>query len=338
MARIKDIAEKAGVSPTTVSNVIHGNTKRVSAEKVERIKQILEESRYVPSMAARSLVKENSNIIGIIIAYSKRDQRNVTEDPFIGQILGNLEELLREQGYYVMLYAAEEPLEIFTLASTWKTDGLIIIGFSETDCVILRKQTSTPFVTVDSYIENKRQECSANVGSQDFDGGYLMGKYLADCGHRKLAFLCDNDAGVDHSRWLGFQKALEEMNISCGEQDHIFIERDKRERRMRYRKLYDWFMKKTAIFCASDFYGAELVNFFHDQGIQVPDQISVTGFDDNIFAETVRPRLTTIRQDIYQKASSVVDSLLGLIKDGVVEEPDIRLSVRLMERESVKKI
>ena len=71
MIRIKDIAEKAGVSPTTVSNVIHGKTGRVSGETVEKINRILEEMNYVPSISARMLAREHSGLIGVVLGYTR---------------------------------------------------------------------------------------------------------------------------------------------------------------------------------------------------------------------------------------------------------------------------
>lgn len=338
MVRIKDIASQAGVSATTVSNVIHGNTKRVSEENIIKIKKLLEEYNYVPSMAARLLAQDNSNIIGVIVAFSKKDRRTVVEDPFIGEILGYIEECLREEGYFMMLYAAEEPFEIFKLASTWKTDGLIIMGFTETDCINLRKQTSIPFVTIDSYLEGKGKEKSSNIGLDDYDGGYQMGCLLGDYGHREVAFLSDNDIGVDHYRWLGFSRALEEKGIPFGEELHIILEKEAEYRRLQYKRLLKWLQTRTALFFSSDYYAVEAINFFMDQGIHVPGKLSVAGFDDNAYARIVRPALTTVRQDIHGKAQAAVSDLMEFIKNGTVEERNKKLPVELVIRNSVRRL
>lgn len=338
MIRIKDIAQQAGVSSTTVSNVIHGNIKRVSPENVDKIRKLLKENNYVPSMAARLLAQDSSNIIGVIVAFQKRGEKNILEDPFIGEMLGALEENIRNQGYFMMLYAAEEPIEIFKLASTWKTDGLIIFGFSESDCINLRKQTKIPFVTIDSYLGGGMQDKASNVGLDDFDGGYQMGKYLVECGHKKLAFLADNDVGVDHYRWLGFRKALEENDIDCEDDLHIIVRKEKSDRRIQYKKMLSWLCERTALFFASDVYAAEAVNFFMDQGIDVPGRISVAGFDDNIFAETVRPRLTTMRQEPALKAGAAVADLMAFIETGDVLNRDTKLPVQLIVRDSVRRL
>lgn len=339
MIRIKDIADKAGVSPTTVSNVIHGNTKRVSASTIQKIQDILQESNYVPSMAARLLSQSNSNIIGVIIAYTKNKARKVVQDPFISEILGALEEDIRNRGYFMMLYAAEETIDIFKLASTWKVAGLIILGFQEKDCVNLRKQTDTPFVTVDSYFE-KYKDKFINVGLSDYDGGYIMGNYLVENGHTKILFLSDNDLGVDHCRFTGFQNSLAERNIPCDDRNHVILERNDDDRKQQLVRLLGTFKKHTALFFASDYYAVECINYLQEQGIKVPEDISVVGFDDNIFAETVRPKLTTIRQDVSKKAEVVMENLSNLMdgcEDKIIEK-DKKLPVKLVCRDSVKKI
>lgn len=339
MIRIKDIAEKAGVSPTTVSNVIHGNTKRVSAETIGKIQRILEENNYVPSMAARLLSRNSSNIIGVIITYTKNKTRRVVQDPFISEILGALEEEIRSRGYFMMLYAAEETMEVFKLASTWNVAGLIILGFSEKDCVNLGKQTDTPFVTIDSYFDTYKNRF-VNIGLSDYEGGLLMGRHLADYGHSRILFLSDNDYGVDHFRWLGFCQAMQERGLVCEKERRLILCRDDGERSRQYVQILPRLKQQTALFFASDYYAVECINYLKEQKIRVPEDISVAGFDDNILAEIVRPRLTTVRQEVSRKAEAAIDSLLKLLEGKAEEitERDIKLPVELISRDSVAKL
>ena len=105
MIRIKDIADRAGVSPTTVSNVIHGKTGRVSKATVEKINRILKEMEYVPSISARMLANNSSGLIGVALGFMKKGNASSFEDPFVSAMLGNLEYQIREHGYYMMLVA-----------------------------------------------------------------------------------------------------------------------------------------------------------------------------------------------------------------------------------------
>lgn len=339
MVRIKDIARIAGVSPTTVSNVIHGNTKRVSTDTVEKIQTILKECDYESRLSARYNKHHNSNIIGVIITYASNRARKIVEDPFISGILGALEEDIRNKGYFMMLYAAEETIEIFKLASTWNVAGLVILGFTERDCVNLKKQTDTPFVTIDCYFEKYKGEF-INVGLADFDGGYRMGSYLAQMGHSKILYLADDNQGEFYHRFLGFKSALMEQGISCNEQNFILLEIIDDDRKKQYINLLECMKRNTALFFASDYYAVECINQLKEQGILVPEDISVTGFDDNIFALTVSPKLTTIHQDTYKKANLAVEKLFYLIegKEERISERDSKLPVHLVCRDSVADI
>ena len=94
----------------------------------------------------------------------------------------------------------------------------------------------------------------------------------------------------------------------------------------------------SALFFTSDYLAADAINFFHDQGIRVPEDISVYGFDDNIFAVAVRPKLTTVKQDIIQKALYAVKQILALIRKENVKENRISLPVSLVIRDSVRNL
>ena len=87
MVRIKDIAKEAGVSPTTVSNVIHGNTKKVSKANIDKIQRILEKNQYIPSMSALMLAENRSRLIGVLIGEREGKRRSIASDPFTSVIL-----------------------------------------------------------------------------------------------------------------------------------------------------------------------------------------------------------------------------------------------------------
>ena len=88
MVRIKDIAKEAGVSPTTVSNVIHGNTKKVSKANIDKIQRILEKNQYIPSMSALMLAENRSRLIGVLIGEREGKRRSIASDPFYTQLSG----------------------------------------------------------------------------------------------------------------------------------------------------------------------------------------------------------------------------------------------------------
>lgn len=332
MIRIKDIADRAGVSPTTVSNVIHGKTGRVSKEKVEQITKILEEVNYVPSMSAQLLAKEHSGLIGVVIGYGQRGDVFALEDPFIAQLVGNLEYQIRKQGYYMMLVMRHDGKELLEQVIGWNFDGLIVMGLLEKEVRRIHALFQGPMVVIDCFFE--LPEGIVNVGTNDRMGGYQMGSYLIRKGHRRILFLSDCDMYVDHERWLGFKEAMTENGIEDAESRHLLIYWDKEKREKQYREILPYLCQQSALFFSSDFYAVEASNFLQNHGVSVPEDISVAGFDDVNYARMARPGLTTIRQNVDEKARHAVEAVTGMIGGKEVKR-EYRISTSLVVRESV---
>lgn len=178
MVRIKDIAKEAGVSATTVSNVIHGNTKKVSKANIEKIQRILEEHQYIPSMSALMLAENRSRLIGVLIGGVGGKRRSIAQDPFTSMMLSALELEIYRQNYYMLFHMSSSSEENWKLAATWKVEGLITLGLTAEENIELAKRCQIPLVSIDNYYYG--QEQVDNIGLQDFEGGYKMGKYLID--------------------------------------------------------------------------------------------------------------------------------------------------------------
>lgn len=134
MATIKEIAERAGVSTTTVSNVIHGKTRKVSPSTIQKIEQLIREMGYVQKMGLRVLNKESSQLIAVVINFHKDFKDSVLGDPFYGKIIGFIEEYVQRRGYYLMLYSTKDIEKIFQMVMGWNVDGVIAISFSKRNC------------------------------------------------------------------------------------------------------------------------------------------------------------------------------------------------------------
>lgn len=131
MIRLQDIADMAGVSRTTVSNVINGNTKRVSQSTIDRITAILKEQNYVPHMGSVMLSGHGSRIIGVVLGFSFIHGMQSLQDSFVGEITGTLQVEAENRGYYIMLIGGERIDNVVDMASRWNVEGLIIIGYNE---------------------------------------------------------------------------------------------------------------------------------------------------------------------------------------------------------------
>ena len=334
MIRIKDIADRAGVSPTTVSNVIHGKTGRVSKATVEKINRILKEMEYVPSISARMLANNSSSLIGVALGFMKKGNASSFEDPFVSAMLGNLEYQIREHGYYMMLVARHEQDDLMQQALGWNFDGMIAMALKEKEIAELSERLGKPLVTIDQYLPPELGVRSITM--DDRGGAYQMSQYLIGKGHKKFLFLSDCDLGVDHYRWLGVRQAMEEAGIEDIESRHIVIPWNPEQREKAYEEMLPFFKKQTALFFSSDYYALEASNFLQNRGIKVPEEISIAGFDDVTYATLARPKLTTVHQMVDGKARRAVEVLMHLIEDEPVQKDIPPLPTTLVERESVR--
>lgn len=336
MIRLQDIADMAGVSRTTVSNVINGNTKRVSQATIDRITAILKEQNYVPHMGSVMLSGHGSRIIGVVLGFSFIHGMQSLQDSFVGEITGTLQIEAEERGYYIMLIGGEKIENVVDMASRWNVEGLIILGYNEEQYHQLSRKLNKKMVLIDAYPEG--EYTFQNVGVDDYSGGYQIGEYLASCGHHNALFLAETVKDSDYFRWLGFKQAIEKKNGFCSKSRYIVIPGEPRHRLKKYDELLPRFLKAGALAFSSDYTAVEAINFFTDKGIRIPDQISVTGFDDNFYAQIVRPKLTTVHQDVHQKAVLAFRKLLLMSEGKEPAEKNVKSPVWLVKRDSVKEI
>ena len=306
--RIVDIADELGLSTATVSNVIHGKTQKISDETVKRVQQKLEEKNYIPNMAGILLAQNNSRIIGIVIHDHEKYEGRVLEDGFIAASLNALAKKVNESGYFLMVKTTKDWNEIPRIASMWNMDGLILIGFCEADYRKLRDQMHISFVVYDGFFEETDK--IVNLTIDHYDGGHQAGQYLREMGHKKAVCIADNFIAVDRERIEGFIKGFEP-----GETQILQIPMARAERMRFYEDNLDRIRQYTAVFAVSDYYALDLIHFLQSRGVNVPEEISVIGFDDNIYSPGSIPPLTTIRQDADLRAERAV-SALEHMRDG----------------------
>ena len=176
--RIVDIAEELGLSTATVSNVIHGKTKKISDETVKRVQELLEKRQYVPSMAGILLSQNNSRIVGVVVNNHEKYENKVLEDAFIASAINALMFELEKSGYFMMVKATTDWNEVIRYASMWNMDGLVLIGFCDSDYEKIREKMHIPFVVYDGFFEKSTRICNLTI--DDYNGGYQVGTYLYD--------------------------------------------------------------------------------------------------------------------------------------------------------------
>ncbi len=328
--RIVDIADSLGLSTATVSNVIHGKTDKVSEKTVKRVQQELEKTGYIPNMAGILLARNNSRIIGVVVNDDDKYEGRVLEDGFVMSSLNALSHEVNEKGYFLMIKTTADISEIPVFASMWNMDGMILMGFCEADYEKLRNQMRISFVVYDGYFEKCFKV--VNLVINHYDGGYQAGKYFREIGHKKALCIADNFICMDKERIEGFCEAFKP-----GETLVWQIPNTEKERICYYRKKFKELSENnvTAVFAVSDFYALEFMRFLQDKGMQIPDDIQIIGFDDNMASRESNPTLTTIHQDASLRAKTAIKCLEAM-RDGLDCESEILLPVKLIKRKSTR--
>lgn len=338
MVTIEDIAKEAGVSATTVSNVIHGRTNRVSARTVERINEIIREREYVPNMSARAMKTRSSKVVALINHLESRDQEKFMSDPFFMDLTSAVEKALREQGYFLMIRAISESEELLQFLRNWNVEGVFMPGLFEDEPFYEALQgLKIPVVLTDSYIKNPGR--MVNIGLQDFEGARQATEHLIENGHKRIVFAgpAVKAKGVVEQRLLGYRKALQDHGIaydpdlvykcefSTSKMIALGMEMAKRE-------------DITAVFATADMLAAGIMSGLQQAGRVVPRDISIVGFDDINWSRMTMPMLTTVHQDTLQKGRLAAECMIRLLEGDPVSNRNQIMPVRLVQRDSVRSV
>lgn len=323
--RIYDIAEELGLSTATVSNVIHGKTKKISDKTVKRVMALLEKRQYFPGVADILLAQNDSRIIGVFVNDHEKYEGHTLEDFFISSSINYLSTEIENSGRFMIIKKAKQAEEIIRFASMWNMEGIVVMGFCEQDYLYLRNHMRIPFVVYDGICG--KTERIFNITLDNYDGGIQMGRYFKEAGHRKALCISDNSIGIDQDRMEGFREGF------SGDVEFLLVPMKKEERRGFYLQHLEKIKSVTAIFAVSDYYAIDLMSFLNGQGISVPKDISLAGFDDIPVCQMINPPLTTIKQDNHLRAKLAIEKLKDL-KETKETDPEIVLPVSLVVRKS----
>ncbi|MBQ6174715.1 MAG: LacI family DNA-binding transcriptional regulator [Clostridia bacterium] len=336
MVTLKDIAREAGVSITTVSNVVHKRKSRVSPVLVDKIWKIIEREHYAPSMSARSLAQERSSIIGVITHLTPQNTGSTLGDPFFSSFVDSIEKRIRDDGYYLMIRAVGDARELAALSHSWRLSGLILTGMFQDDFFLTVKEIGIPFVLIDSYVDDS-EVC--RVGLEDEEGSRMATRCLLENGHRTVTFASPSirPGGVIDKRLQGYRRALEEFGVPY-DPDLVFTQEITVEEGRKLGRLLAEKPGITGIVASADILAAGIMAGLNECGVRVPEDKSVVGFDDNYLAQLTLPPLTTIHQDADRKGILATDMLLRQIAREPIPQRSVILPVRLVERGSVRRI
>jgi len=337
MVTLQDIAIEAGVSKMTVSNVVNGNLSKVSKESAERIQAIIEKRKYVPNSSARSLAKSTSHIIAIILRGGQAE--NSLKSPHNAALVGTIIQKIQRLGYYTMVNMVETHEDISQSLRTWNVEGAIFLGMFDDEIEKIHSVNDIPMVFIDSFSDMRRL---SNVGIDDFKGGQLAAKHMIACGHRSFAFVSPPILrnGVVQHRLAGFTSVLTENNYILKKEHQFILASDVHPEAIieNGKVLATLKGEVTAAFVTSDQIASYLMQGLRALNVRIPDDISIIGFDNMAISTQLTPQLTTIAQDLDQKAELTFDILFRRLQSPVAPAESMILDVSLVERESVKRL
>lgn len=336
MTTIKDIAEYTGVSATTVSNVIHGKSNRVSPQTVQKIQDAIRDLNYVPNMFARSLVSSSSKVVAMIDHVPTRTDANFSDSTLQLDVLSTLESILRENGYYLMFRRVETAEELTGFLANWNVDGLFVGGVIDRDFYEELKKTSTPKVYFDCYVCDDAEDCS--IGVNDCEAVRNAVQYMIDNGHRRIAFASQplHDGYVMKERFKGYKEALEINGISYDSNLVFESEVGLDACRNTAHEILST-SGITAVMATTDLMAAGLMTAFRENGARIPEDISIVGFDNVAISQMTYPPLTTLNHDMRTKSRLAGENMIKMLK-GEKADGRVECKLDLVIRESVAKI
>lgn len=313
---VRDVAQKAGVSISTVSRVLTGSA-RVSPELRQRVIDAVEELGYRPNALARGLRMRRTAVIGLLIP----DISN----PFFGQLARVVEDAANNRGYSILLCNSQNSrareVQYLDLLRQQQVDGVLVVtsGAMGEELEEFFKLTGAAVLALDRRIPQFKGPW---IGGDPYPGARQAVQHLLDLGHRNIGLVrgvegnisSDErykalnralvEAGLPEERWTWVGEYTLETGIAAG---MALAELPAQKR-------------PTAVIATSEFSAYGLIEGVSRHGISVPDQLSVVGYDNTAFAEVFRPALTVIAQPIEEMGELAVDFILRMINNAEQDE------------------
>ncbi|MFP3126389.1 LacI family transcriptional regulator [Ectobacillus funiculus] len=326
---IYDVAEKAGVSISTVSKVLN-ETGSIAEKTRQKVRETMRDLNYQPSVAAS--VKKRIQTIGLLIPS--------IANPFMAEVARSIEDHVKKFGFSLMVCSTdnnlENEIEYISILKQKYVDGIIIAtGLKNHKVIRELMNAELPVVLLSRDIPSLAID---TVLVDDFLGGYEATQYLMGLGHRKIAMVTESmNLSVVRARVQGYRQALEEAGLEYDENLVLLNNSTFDAGKHATQELLDVSEPPTAIFASTEFLAIGAVKSARELGLHVPEDLSIVGFDDTILATVCDPPLTTIAQPIQEMGKRVVELLVDEIERPKEIKQRIVLSPKLVVRESTSR-
>jgi len=327
---MRDIADKLGVSSVTVSKAIN-DKEGVGDELRKKIKETASDMGYRFNTAARSIKEGLSYNIGIIIP---EKFTGTASQGFYMQFYQALAIHMDEHGYsgimHILSAEDEEQLVLPRVYLEKKVDGFIILGQLNRDYIDMFLATGAPLVFLDFYTDQPDVDC---VITDNFYDVYDLTNYLIRLGHRDIAFVGNIRATSSIlDRYLGYYKSMLEHRIPIDE-DYLVNDRDEKGQ---FIPIVLPERMPTAFVCNCDQIAYHLISLLQRKGLRVPEDCSVVGFDNDIYATLTNPDLTTVEVNMAEMSKTAVSMIVNKVRNGNASQGRVSVKGKIVYRDSVK--
>lgn len=330
---IKDIARLSKVSTTTVSKVINGKDFDIGKETIERVKTVINQYNYQPSVVAQSLRTHQTWTIGFLLP----DIRN----PFYTEVVRGAEDCANLKGYSLLICHTDNKVEkeinyIRTLEAK-HVDGIVLAGLQILDRLETRNITThLPL----SSIANSMLYWAFDEDQIPYQKGTeLSTQHLIDLGHKKIAFISGpKELPYSKRRFQGYRYALYNNNIEFDQKRVKFLTQFNTE--MAYQYMLNEFngMDATAVVCGNDIIAYGVMKAMSIMGYHIPNDVSIVGYDDVYLSEFTNPPLTTVHQSKYELGWLAIQELVNKLENKNDPVNYDELTVELVIRQTTRQV
>lgn len=333
MITIKDVAKKAGVSPSTVSRVISGST-RISKSTTAKVKQIMDDLGYHPNIMAKSLVSKTTNTLGIILP---RPAEELFLNLFFPEFIRGIVSQASRANYDLMLTSGanerEEVEAITRLVKGQRVDGIVLLSSRKNDPVIsFLYENSFPFVLIGRSLEYPD---ILSVDTNNVQAAYDATRHLISLGHKRIGFVSGPPhLIVSQDRLEGYEKALSEAGLPKKSQWIVEGEFLQESGYRAMSLIMSVPERPTALVITDDVVAVGVLRGLTELGYQVPNDISMVSFNNIALSQLTTPPISSIDIGIYQMGYTASRTLIDRIGGETLHENRIVIPHRLIIRES----
>lgn len=326
---LQDLADLAGVSRATASRALN-DSPLISEKTREKLQALAREHSYAVNQKARDFRLQRTRVISVVFMFDVRSHQHMS-DPFFLEMLGGIADALAEHDYDLLL-AHAPVLDVLGLRDSRvfrNADGVIFVGQGEQHEALneLAKE-QTPIVVWGGPVPNRNYPL---VGSDNFNGGYAAARHLLDSGRRHIAFFGNTRNPEIGSRYAGYEKALAEAGLEPDRQLIVDVPFDMQHARQVIQGVLQSSGSFDALVCASDVVALAAISTLTAQGLRVPEDVAVVGYDDIGLAAYSTPALTTVRQNISGAGRVLVETILKRVSGENADDTTMRSELIVRE-------